>query len=257
MPMRGGGPPPPKFRPGPGQSRRKHRVISKALSIWLELTVRWCIVIRWTRTINKTRVAIRAELSERRSLWHGYSSPLLLPMTRTICLWLPTKCRFQVLRFTYPIGGCWYDIFLIGWFVLEQQSRTNRFLFMINEKTTTTTTEPDVAPRSRHHQKLASKFMRPVPPPLMSDTVQEIENTFAFFDLNADQMIDADELRRVLHAVNVKKSNEECQEILNGYDLNGDGKLDVHEFIFALARLIKNDVFTLNDIHQRFQRVTN
>ena len=110
---------------------------------------------------------------------------------------------------------------------------------------------------SRHHQKLASKFLRPVPPPLMSNTVREIENTFAFFDLNADNMIDADELRRVLHAVNVKKTNEECQEMLNVYDLNGDGKLDLHEFVTALARLIKHDVFTLNDIHQRFQWARN
>lgn len=92
-----------------------------------------------------------------------------------------------------------------------------------------------------------------IPPRLMSDTVREIFNTFTFFDLNANQLIEINELKRILNALNLKKTTEECYEIINTYDLNNDQMLDFHEFIFALARLIKHDIFTLNDIQQKFK----
>jgi Ca2+-binding EF-hand superfamily protein len=107
-------------------------------------------------------------------------------------------------------------------------------------------------PCALHYRQVSRKFLHRIPPRLMSDTVRDIERTFAFFDLNDKQMIGADELRRILHAINVKKTNDECQDIVNNFDLNDDGRIDFHEFIFALARSIKHDVFTLNDIHQRF-----
>ena len=105
----------------------------------------------------------------------------------------------------------------------------------------------------RHHEKLIGKYLTSVPARLMADTVRELRAAFDFFDLNANQQIGLDDLRRIFQAVNMKKTNEECQEILNIYDLNNDGKIDFHEFTFALARLIKHDVFNLNDIHQRFR----
>jgi Ca2+-binding EF-hand superfamily protein len=112
---------------------------------------------------------------------------------------------------------------------------------------------PENANLSYHQKKLSNKLLNTVPPRLMSDTVREIFNTFIFFDLNANEMIEINELKRILNALNIKKTNDECQDIINTYDLNNDQMIDFHEFIFALARLIKHDVFTLNDIQQRFK----
>ncbi len=106
---------------------------------------------------------------------------------------------------------------------------------------------------SYHHRKTSNKLTNSVPPRLMSDTVRDIFNTFSFFDLNANQFIEINELKRILHALNFKKTTDECDEIINIYDLNNDQMIDFHEFIFALARLIKHDVFTLLDIQQRFK----
>jgi hypothetical protein len=116
-----------------------------------------------------------------------------------------------------------------------------------------TTPENSIPTISYHHKKISNKLMNTVPPRLMSETVQDIFNTFTFFDLNANQLIEINELRRILNALNFKKTNDECQDIINTYDLNNDHMIDFHEFIFALARLIKHDVFTLIDIQQRFK----
>ncbi|CAF1326082.1 unnamed protein product [Adineta ricciae] len=116
------------------------------------------------------------------------------------------------------------------------------------------TKEQSTAQSSYHHQKISNKLINTVPPRLMSETVSSIINTFSFFDLNADQFIEFDELRRILNALNFKKTNDECCDIINAFDLNNDQKIDFHEFVFALTRLIKHDVFTLTDIQQRFSK---
>src|SRR4051812_14304038 len=104
-----------------------------------------------------------------------------------------------------------------------------------------------------HYKKISNKLINTVPPRLMSDTVRDILNTFKFFDLNANQFIEINELKRILNALNFKKTIDECYDIINIYDLNNDQMIDFHEFVFALARLIKHDVLTLIDIHQRFK----
>jgi Ca2+-binding EF-hand superfamily protein len=106
---------------------------------------------------------------------------------------------------------------------------------------------------SYHHRRISNKLLNTVPPRLMSDTVRDIFNIFTFFDLNANHFIEINELKRILNALNLKKTTEECYEIINNYDLNNDQMIDFHEFIFAIARLIKHDVFTLIDIQQRFK----
>jgi Ca2+-binding EF-hand superfamily protein len=106
---------------------------------------------------------------------------------------------------------------------------------------------------SYHHKKISNKLINTVPPRLMSDTVDDILNTFTFFDLNANHLIEINELKCILNALNLKKTTEECYDIINIYDLNNDQMIDFHEFILALARLIKHDVFTLIDIQQRFK----
>ncbi|CAF1271661.1 unnamed protein product [Adineta steineri] len=118
----------------------------------------------------------------------------------------------------------------------------------------TTNLEDSFSNLSYHHKKISNKLINTVPPRLMSETVRNIFHTFIFFDLNANQSIEINELKRILNALNFKKTIDECSNIINLYDLNNDQMIDFHEFIFALARLIKHDVFTLNDIQQRFNK---
>ena len=92
---------------------------------------------------------------------------------------------------------------------------------------------------SNHFEKFSRKFLRRVPPRLAASTIDEMTETFAFFDLNANEKIEVEELRRIFNALNMKKSSDECDEILRHFDLDGDGKLDLNEFIFALARLFR------------------
>lgn len=100
---------------------------------------------------------------------------------------------------------------------------------------------------SKHFEKLSKKFFDRVPPRLSPSTIEQMIKSFAFFDLNANETIEVDELRRIFHAMNVKKSSDECEEILRHFDLNDDGKIDLIEFIFSLARLFRKKSTSIDD----------
>lgn len=114
--------------------------------------------------------------------------------------------------------------------------------------------EKNYLKQMNHYRSISKKFLHSIPPRLMSDTVQEIFHAFTFFDLNANQFIEIKELKTIFQALNMKKNDDQCSDIIDMYDLNNDQRIDFHEFIFALARLIKHDVFTLVDIQQRFSQ---
>lgn len=90
------------------------------------------------------------------------------------------------------------------------------------------------------NEKLAKKFLHRVPTPLPIETIEQIRKTFDFFDFKANGKIEVNELRRILQALNMKKNDEECAEMIEENDLDGDGQLDFHEFLFALTRMLNN-----------------
>lgn len=104
-----------------------------------------------------------------------------------------------------------------------------------------------------HYEKLSRKHLNSVPSAVLPDTVAQIRSAFDFFDLNGNGTIELDEFRRILQALNIKKSLEESQNVFDPFDLNGDGKIDFPEFTFALARSVKNDVLNLEQIRDRFK----
>ena len=57
---------------------------------------------------------------------------------------------------------------------------------------------------------------------------------FQFFDKDKDGKISAEELREVLTSCGEPLSEEEAKDVLRMGDLNGDGFLDIDEFIKVL-----------------------
>ena len=60
---------------------------------------------------------------------------------------------------------------------------------------------------------------------------QELRMAFKMFDKNKDGYIDAKELKIVTTTLGQRLTNEEVEEFMNSADLDGDGKLNYHEFV--------------------------
>lgn len=69
----------------------------------------------------------------------------------------------------------------------------------------------------------------------------KIQSAFNFFDKNNDGIIDKNDLKQILEA-NEDLSFEDCMidELINEWDLNGDGKIDYKEFYRWMS--IKDDI---------------
>ena len=69
----------------------------------------------------------------------------------------------------------------------------------------------------------------------------KIQSAFNFFDKNNDGIIDKNDLKQILEA-NEDLSFEDCMidELINEWDLNGDGKIDYKEFYHWMS--IQDDI---------------
>eukprot|EP00168_Porphyra_purpurea_P010484 TRINITY_DN25_c0_g1_i2.p2 TRINITY_DN25_c0_g1~~TRINITY_DN25_c0_g1_i2.p2 ORF type:complete len:152 (-),score=64.87 TRINITY_DN25_c0_g1_i2:53-508(-) len=64
-----------------------------------------------------------------------------------------------------------------------------------------------------------------------ADSQAEILEAFKVFDKDNSGKISADELRQVMNNLGEKLSDEEVNEMIREADTNGDGEIDVKEFI--------------------------
>ena len=69
-----------------------------------------------------------------------------------------------------------------------------------------------------------------------SSVLQLLQSIFNRFDTSGDGFLDASELKLALRFVTGEDlSVEDCERIVRGMDTDGDGVIDFHEFISALA----------------------
>lgn len=64
-----------------------------------------------------------------------------------------------------------------------------------------------------------------------ADSQAEILEAFKVFDKDGSGKISADELRQVMNNLGEKLSDEEVSEMIREADTNGDGEIDVKEFV--------------------------
>lgn len=67
----------------------------------------------------------------------------------------------------------------------------------------------------------------------------DIKSAFKAFDLDGDGKISAEELLQVQRMLGEKCSLESCKKMVRGVDANGDGLIDMDEFVTMMTRTMK------------------
>ncbi|MCE3216277.1 hypothetical protein HAX54_005841 [Datura stramonium] len=67
----------------------------------------------------------------------------------------------------------------------------------------------------------------------------DIRTAFKAFDLDGDGKISAEELLQVQRMLGEKCSLESCKKMVRGVDANGDGLIDMDEFVTMMTRTMK------------------
>eukprot|EP00252_Welwitschia_mirabilis_P013341 TRINITY_DN29397_c0_g1_i1.p2 TRINITY_DN29397_c0_g1~~TRINITY_DN29397_c0_g1_i1.p2 ORF type:complete len:196 (-),score=17.60 TRINITY_DN29397_c0_g1_i1:265-852(-) len=60
--------------------------------------------------------------------------------------------------------------------------------------------------------------------------MQDLKNAFKVFDLDRNGSISVEELYQVLRSLGDRTTREECKNMINGVDRNGDGQVNFEEF---------------------------
>ncbi|KAI6700023.1 hypothetical protein NL676_014347 [Syzygium grande] len=67
----------------------------------------------------------------------------------------------------------------------------------------------------------------------------DIEGAFQTYDLDGDGRISVEELWEVMRSLGEKCSLEACKNMVRGVDANGDGSVDMDEFMNMMTRTLK------------------
>jgi len=98
--------------------------------------------------------------------------------------------------------------------------------------------------------EVVGSFGGPVPSE-KEESFQTIEDVFRSFDVNKSGYIDYEELKLCMkHFGAPFKSEEDALAAFNSIDKNGDGKIDMDEFMIWWGRLKRRETVTLSDIYR-------
>ena len=78
-----------------------------------------------------------------------------------------------------------------------------------------------------------------IPPSPYVDRIRELQESFQLFDLNRDGTITSAELAQAMRHLGQHLSPEQAVEIVKGYDVNGDGKIEFAEFLLHQLRTLQ------------------
>ena len=74
---------------------------------------------------------------------------------------------------------------------------------------------------------------------LTPDQIAEFKEAFTIFDTDGDNTISTKELGRVMKSLGQSPSEAELRELIQEYDIDGNGTLDFPEFLELMARKVK------------------
>jgi len=82
------------------------------------------------------------------------------------------------------------------------------------------------------------------------DSLEAVKEAFKMFDLDGDDFITEKELRQMLTGMGEKLSDEEVTDIIREADTNGDGKIDLEEFIAMMMPAQREMPDIVKHLHQ-------
>ena len=74
---------------------------------------------------------------------------------------------------------------------------------------------------------------------LTPEQIAEFKEAFTIFDTDGDHTISTKELGRVMKSLGQSPSDAELRELIQEYDIDGNGTLDFPEFLELMARKVK------------------
>ena len=74
---------------------------------------------------------------------------------------------------------------------------------------------------------------------LSEDQIAEYKEAYRLFDRDGDGSITTKELRTVMRSLGHSSTEAELQDMVNKVDINGNGKIEFHEFLTMMSRKTK------------------